>query len=181
MEIHGANGYLLDQFLQSKTNHRTDAYGGSLENRARLVLEITDAVVSVWGASKVGMHLAPRGDSHDIGDDHPLETFSYLALELGKRKIAFICTREYAAEDSLLPAIKKSFGGPVIANEKFEFTSAAETLASNKADAVAFGKLFIANPDLVKRFKNQAALNAWDSTTFYAKGEKGYTDYAFLE
>jgi 2,4-dienoyl-CoA reductase-like NADH-dependent reductase (Old Yellow Enzyme family) len=181
VEIHGANGYLLDQFLQSKTNHRTDAYGGSLENRARLILEITDAVVSVWGAGKVGMHLAPRGDSHDIGDDHPLETFEYLAQELGKRKLAFICTREYVAEDSLLPAIKKAFGGSVIANEKFEFASAAEMLSSNKTDAVAFGKLFIANPDLVKRFKNGTALNAWDSTTFYAKGEKGYTDYAFLE
>lgn len=180
VEIHGANGYLLDQFLQSKTNQRTDNYGGSLENRARFMLEITDAVISVWGAEKVGMHLAPRRDAHDMGDDNPVETFTYVAGELGKRKIAFICTREYLAEDSLLPEIKKSFNGPVIANEKFEFNSAQDAIQFGKADAVAFGKLFIANPDLVVRFKNKSPLNEWDSTTFYAKGEKGYTDYPFL-
>lgn len=179
VEIHGANGYLLDQFLQSKTNQRTDAYGGSIENRARFMLDITDAVISVWGAGKVGMHLAPRRDSHDIGDDTPLETFTYVARELGKRKIAFICTREAIADDSLTPAIKQAFGGPVIANEKFELDSAQAAIESGKVDAVAFGKLFIANPDLVARFKNGLALNAWDSTTFYAKGEKGYTDYPF--
>ena len=180
VEIHGANGYLLDQFLQSKTNQRTDNYGGSLENRARLMLEVTDAVISIWGANKVGMHLAPRRDSHDMGDDHPLETFTYIATELGKRKIAFICTREYLADDSLLPAIKQAFNGPVIANEKFEFNSAQDAIESGKADAVAFGKLFIANPDLVKRFKTGSALNAWDSSTFYAQGEKGYTDYPVI-
>lgn len=179
VEIHGANGYLLDQFLQSKTNQRTDAYGGSIENRARFMLDITDAVISVWGAGKVGMHLAPRRDAHDMGDDTPLDTFTYVARELGKRKIAFICTREAFAEDSLLPAIKQAFGGPVIANEKFELDSAQAAVESGKVDAVAFGKLFIANPDLVARFKNGLALNAWDSTTFYAKGEKGYTDYPF--
>lgn len=180
VEIHGANGYLLDQFLQSKTNHRTDNYGGSLENRARFMLEITDAVISVWGANKVGMHLAPRCDAHDMGDNNPLETFTYIASELGKRKIAFICMREYLAEDSLLPAIKKTFNGVVIANEKFEYDSAKVAIESNTADAVAFGKLFIANPDLVERFKNSSPLNEWDSSTFYAAGEKGYTDYPAL-
>src|ERR1700685_829265 len=90
VEIHGANGYLLDQFLQDKTNHRTDAYGGPIENRARLMLEVTDAVVSVWGADRVGMHLAPRGDAHDMGDSDPLATFGYVARELGKRSLAFI-------------------------------------------------------------------------------------------
>jgi 2,4-dienoyl-CoA reductase-like NADH-dependent reductase (Old Yellow Enzyme family) len=180
VEIHGANGYLLDQFLQSKTNQRTDAYGGSVENRARLILEVTDAVISVWPAGRVGMHLAPRRDSHDIADENPLETFTYLARELGTRKLAFICMREYAAENSLLPAIKKSFGGCVIANEKYDFNSAQAAVQSGSVDAVAFGKLFIANPDLVTRFKQEASLNDWDSTTFYAAGAKGYTDYPEL-
>ena len=94
VEIHGANGYLLDQFLQDKTNHRTDDYGGPIENRARLMLEVADAVISVWGANRVGMHLAPRGDAHDMGDSNPLITFGYAACELGKRKIAFIAARE---------------------------------------------------------------------------------------
>ncbi len=180
VEIHGANGYLLDQFLQSKTNQRTDAYGGSIENRARLILEVTDAVMSVWPAGRVGMHLAPRRDSHDIDDENPLETFTYLARELGTRKLAFICMREYAAENSLLPAIKKAFGGAVIANEKFDFNSAQIAVQSGAADAVAFGKLFIANPDLVARFKQESSLNDWDSATFYAAGAKGYTDYPEL-
>lgn len=180
VEIHGANGYLLDQFLQSKTNQRTDSYGGSLENRARLMLEVTDAVISVWGAGKVGMHLAPRCDAHDMGDDNPRKTFTYVASELSKRKIAFICAREHLAEDSLLPEIKKAFAGPVIANENFELESAQQIVQSRQAEAVAFGKLFIANPDLVERFKKGAVLNTWDSTTFYASGEKGYIDYPSL-
>lgn len=185
VEIHGANGYLLDQFLQSKTNQRDDIYGGSLENRARLMLQVTDAVISIWGAGRVGMHLAPRCDAHDMGDENPLETFTYLATELGKRKIAFICTREYIADNSLMPAIKNAFGGAVIANEKLDFNSAQQLIESGAAEAVAFGKLFIANPDLVFRFKKLhlkklSPLNEWDTTTFYAAGEKGYTDYPAL-
>jgi len=185
VEIHGANGYLLDQFLQSKTNQRDDRYGGTLENRARLMLDVTDAVMSVWGAGRVGMHLAPRCDSHDMGDDNPLETFTYLATELGKRKIAFICTRESIADNSLTPAIRKAFAGPVIANEKLDFYSAQKLIEDGAADAVAFGKLFIANPDLVVRFKQlfykkSSPLNEWDATTFYGSGEKGYTDYPSL-
>jgi 2,4-dienoyl-CoA reductase-like NADH-dependent reductase (Old Yellow Enzyme family) len=180
VEIHGANGYLLDQFLQSGSNHRTDVYGGSLENRARLMLEVTDAVISVWPAGRVGMHLAPRRDSHDMSDENPRETFTYLAHELAKRKIAFICTREYTDDGSLTPAIKKAFGGAVIANEKFDFNSAQIAVRSGAVDAVAFGKLFIANPDLVTRFKQESPLNEWDSKTFYASGAKGYTDYPEL-
>jgi 2,4-dienoyl-CoA reductase-like NADH-dependent reductase (Old Yellow Enzyme family) len=180
VEIHGANGYLLDQFLQSKTNQRNDIYGGSLENRARFMLEVTDAVISVWGAGRVGMHLAPRCDAHDMGDENPLETFTYLAAELGKRKIAFICTREFIADDSITPAIKKAFAGPVIANEKLDLNSAQQIIETGAADAVAFGKLFIANPDLVLRLKKSSRLNEWDATTFYGSGEKGYTDYPVL-
>ena len=180
VEIHGANGYLLDQFLQSKTNQRTDAYGGAIENRARLMLEVTDAVISVWGSRRVGMHLAPRRDAHDMGDDTPLETFTYVARELGRRRIAFIMTREHLGDDSLTPAIKSAFGGPVIANEGFDYETATKLLAEGRADAVGFGKLIIANPDLVKRFKQHASLNAWDPATFYALGAKGYTDYPVL-
>ena len=180
VEIHGANGYLLDQFLQDKTNTRTDAYGGPVENRARLMLEVTDAVAEVWGADRVGMHLAPRGDSHDMGDSDPLKTFTYLARELGKRGLAFIATREKLGPDSIGPAIKQAFGGPLIANEGFDQKSAEQILADGKADAVAFGKLFIANPDLPARFAKGAPLNPWDSATFYSGGAKGYTDYPAL-
>lgn len=177
VEIHGANGYLLDQFLQTKTNHRTDNYGGSLENRARLMLEVTDAVISVWGADRVGMHLAPRGDAHDMGDANPLETFSHIARELGSRKIAFICAREHQSPSSIGPALKKAFGGVYVANEKFTLESGNAILSAGDADAVAFGVPFLANPDLPKRFASGAALNSPDPSTFYADGAKGYTDY----
>jgi 2,4-dienoyl-CoA reductase-like NADH-dependent reductase (Old Yellow Enzyme family) len=180
VEIHGANGYLLDQFLQDKTNHRTDAYGGSVENRARLMLEVTDAVVSVWGADRVGMHLAPRGDSHDMGDSNPPATFGYVARELGKRRIAFICVRESLDRRRLGPQLKAAFGGRYIANEQFTGASANQVLAAGEADAVAFGVLFLANPDLPERFRQNAPLNEPDRSTFYGAGPKGYTDYPFF-
>jgi 2,4-dienoyl-CoA reductase-like NADH-dependent reductase (Old Yellow Enzyme family) len=181
VEIHGANGYLLDQFLQDKTNHRTDAYGGSIENRARLMLEVTDAVISVWGADRVGMHLAPRGDSHDMGDSNPLATFGHVARELGKRRIAFICAREALGEGRIGPQLKKAFGGRYIANEKFTQATANQVLAAGEADAVAFGVPFIANPDLPERLRKNAPLNTPDPTTFFASGPEGYTDYPFLQ
>lgn len=180
VEIHGANGYLLDQFLQDISNQRTDAYGGSIENRARLMLEVTDAVISVWGADRVGMHLAPRGDAHSMGGSGLAETFSYVATELGKRQIAFICAREYRAEDSLGPRLKQAFGGVYIVNENFTKEQAEAAIAAGDADAVAFGKAYIANPDLVRRLREDAPLNEWDTATFYAGGEKGYTDYPAL-
>ncbi len=180
VEIHGANGYLLDQFLQDISNQRTDAYGGSVENRARLMLEVTDAVISVWGAERVGMHLAPRGDAHSMGGSGLAETFSYVATELGKRQIAFICAREYRAEDSLGPRLKQAFGGVYIVNENFTKEQAEAAIAAGDADAVAFGKAYIANPDLVRRLREDAPLNEWDTATFYAGGAKGYTDYPAL-
>ncbi|WP_191057925.1 alkene reductase [Geminicoccus harenae] len=180
VEIHGANGYLLDQFLQDSTNRRTDAYGGPIENRARLMLEVTDAVVSVWGADRVGMHLAPRADSHDMGDSDLAGTFGYVAAELGRRKIAFICARERLEEPRLGPAIKKAFGGIFVANESFDQAAGDEVLARGEADAVAFGKAFIANPDLPRRFAENAPLNPWNADTFYVGGPEGYTDYPAL-
>lgn len=180
VEIHGANGYLLDQFLQDSTNKRTDAYGGSLENRARLMLEVTDAAISVWGAGRVGVHLAPRADAHDMGDSNRAETFGYVARELGKRGVAFICTREKAGEDSLGPQLKQLFGGVYIANERFTKEQAGTWLAEGKADAVAFGIPYIANPDLVERLRRDAPLNEPRPELFYAKGAEGYTDYPSL-
>jgi 2,4-dienoyl-CoA reductase-like NADH-dependent reductase (Old Yellow Enzyme family) len=180
VHIHGANGYLLDQFLQDSTNRRSDKYGGSIENRARLMLEIADAVAEVWGPDRVGMHLAPRMDSHDMGDSDRLGTFTYVARELGKRKLAWIAAREAHKDDSIGPRLKEAFGGVMIANEGFTFESAQTALNEGWADAVAFGKLFIANPDLPKRFAEGAPLNAWDAATFYTGGQKGYTDYPAL-
>ncbi|CAN7444214.1 alkene reductase [Duganella sp. Dugasp56] len=180
VEIHGANGYLLDQFLQDKTNQRSDNYGGPIENRARLMLEVTDACIEVWGANRVGMHLAPRRDSHDMGDSNPAETFGYVARELGKRKIAFICAREAVGEDSLGPLLKKEFGGVYIANEKMDKQTAQQVLEAGTADAIAFGKDFISNPDLPRRLQTGAPLNPWNAATFYAPAEEGYTDYPAL-
>jgi len=180
VEVHGANGYLLDQFLQDKTNHRTDAYGGSIENRARLMLEVTDAAISVWGSGRVGVHLAPRGDSHSMGDSDPVATFTYLAREFAKRRIAFICAREHAGENRIGPQIKAAFGGVYIANEQFTNDSAEAALAAGEADAIAWGKLFIANPDLPTRIKLNAPFNAPDTTTFYGGSVRGYTDYPAL-
>ena len=180
VEIHGANGYLLDQFLQSSTNQRNDQYGGSVENRARLLLEVTDAAISVWGADRVGVHLATRQDAHDMGDANPRETFGYVARELGKRGVAFICTREKEGEDSLTPYLKEQFGGLVIANERFTKAQANAWLAAGKADAVAFGIPFIANPDLVERLAQDAPLNEPRPELFYAQGPVGYIDYPRL-
>ena len=181
VEIHGANGYLLDQFLQDSTNQRTDAYGGSIENRARLLLEITDACIDIWGPNRVGVHIAPRGDAHTMGDSNPAATFGHVARELGKRKIAFLFARESLGENRLGPQLKAEFGGPYIANEKFTLESAQRVLADGEADAVAWGQLFIANPDLPRRFELNAPLNAPNPSTYYARGETGYTDYPSLE
>jgi 2,4-dienoyl-CoA reductase-like NADH-dependent reductase (Old Yellow Enzyme family) len=179
VEIHGANGYLLDQFLQERSNQRTDAYGGPIANRARLMLEVADAVISVWGASRVGMHLAPRGDAHTMGDSDPAALFGHVARELGARRLAFLCVREYLGPDRLGPGLKAAFSGAYFANERFTFDSASQILAAG-ADAVAFGKLFLANPDLPRRLRLGAALNEPDVPGFYAGGPKGYTDYPAL-
>jgi len=180
VEIHGANGYLLDQFLQDSTNHRTDRYGGSLENRARLMLEVTDATIAVWGPDRVAMHLAPRGDAHDMGDSNPSATFGYVARELGKRGIAFLCVRESVGPKRLGPELKEAFGRTYVANEGHTYETAEQLLHAGEADAVAFGKLFIANPDLPRRFALNAPLNTPVPETFYASGPEGYTDYPVL-
>ncbi|MGI4814420.1 MAG: alkene reductase [Janthinobacterium lividum] len=181
VEIHSANGYLLDQFLQDSSNQRADHYGGSIENRARLLLEVTDACISVWGGGKVGVHLAPRGDAHAMGDSDPLALFTYVARELGRRKVAFIFAREHTGAGRIGPQIKAAFGGAYIANEGFTKESAAQAIAHGEADAIAFGKSFLANPDLPHRFRSDAPLNEPNINTFYAEGALGYTDYPSLE
>jgi 2,4-dienoyl-CoA reductase-like NADH-dependent reductase (Old Yellow Enzyme family) len=181
VELHGANGYLLDQFLQDGSNHRTDEYGGPIENRARLMLECADAAISVWGPGRVAMHLAPRGDAHGISDSDRETTFTYVAHELGRRRLAFIAAREHPGDDALGPKLRSAFGGVFVANEALNQQTGQQLLDEGKADAVAYGKLFIANPDLPVRFAKQAPLNRPEPNTFYASGPHGYTDYPALE
>ncbi|MCK0911613.1 alkene reductase [Acinetobacter pittii] len=181
VELHAANGYLIDQFLQSNTNQRDDEYGGPVENRARLLLEVIDAFIEVWGAGRVGVHIAPRGDSHDMGDENPLATFGYVVEQLNQRNVAFIFSREYEAADSISPKLREKFNGVWIANENLTPESAKRILREGLADAVSFGKAYIANPDLLQRLEKDLPLNELQPTTLYAKGAEGYTDYPALE
>ena len=182
VELHAANGYLIDQFLQSSTNQRQDIYGGTVENRARLLLEVMDALIEVWGAGRVGVHLSPRGDEHDMGDADPRETFGYVMQQLGQRKIAFFFTREYLADDSISEYMKqRSQGVPYIANMRLSREDAIDLLASGKADAVSFGKAYIANPDLYERLLEDAPLNELLLDNMIGTDvAEGYIDYPTL-
>ena len=185
VEIHGANGYLIEQFLLANSNVRTDDYGGSLENRARFALEVTDAVLEVWPADRVGYHMSPKADVSGAGDEDLLATFSYLARELGKRDLAFIFCRENREEPYLTPHLKTAFGGVTIANQGGTQAEAEQLIEDGKADAFGWGQLFIANPDLPLRLETDAPLNEPNPATFYnyPSGDKaeGYTDYPSLE
>lgn len=181
VEVHGANGYLLDQFLYPDSNLRDDDFGGSLENRARLHLAAADAAISVWGADRVGMHLSPRGESHDVTFEQRQEMFTYLARELGRRKIAFLFARESQEEPRLGPELRRAFGGPFIANQQLTPQQGAELLAAEEADAVSWGRLFIANPDLPNRILGKEPLNEPNPETYYGGGAEGYTDYPALD
>jgi N-ethylmaleimide reductase len=192
VEIHGANGYLIDQFLQDQTNRRDDQYGGSIENRARFLMEVVDAVVSAIGADRVGVRIAPWGRSNDMRDSDPVALFGYVARELGRRSLAYLHIVEPRADqrsdtNALDPnapdasaQFKSLFGGPVIAAGGFTRETAMAHVGAGVVDAIAFGRLFIANPDLVERLRRNAPLNHYDRATFYGGGEKGYTDYPFL-
>lgn len=170
----------FDQFPQDHSNPRRDEYGGPVENRARLLLEATDAAISVWGPTRVGVHLAPRGDANSMGDSNPATMFEYVTRELGRRNIGFICVREKVEPDSLGSRLKAAFGGAYIANEGFTRQSAQAALDAGWADAVAFGKAFLANPDLPCRMRADAPLNAPNPDTFCAGGAEGYVDYPAL-
>lgn len=182
VELHAANGYLIDQFLQTKTNLRTDEYGGSVQNRARFLLEVVDALIEVWGAGRVGVHLAPRGDEHDMGDENPKEIFGYVLEELAKRKIAFFFTREYLADDSISQYLRERGAGvSFIANMKLSREDALNLLQSGQADAVSFGKDYIANPDLYERLVQNAPLNELKFENMIGTDvAEGYIDYPFL-
>src|SRR5260221_8335679 len=173
VELHGANGYLLEEVLQDNTNKRADEYGGSIENRARLMLEAVDAAISVWGSDRVGVHLSPRADIHSMGDSDLLATFTHVSREMGKRNLAFLMVRERQAQDSIGAALKQAFGGVYVANEQFTVEAAERAITEGAADAVAFGVKFIANPDLPSRIQNGATLNEPDPVTFYADGAQG--------
>jgi N-ethylmaleimide reductase len=186
VEIHGANGYLLDQFMKDGANLRTDRYGGSIENRARLTLEIAEAAAKAWSPGRVGIRLSPVTPANGITDTAPQPLFEHVARRLGELKLAFIHVIEGATggpRDNLpfdYAALKQAFGGTYIANNGYTRDLAIDAVASSRADAVAFGKAFISNPDLVERLRTGAPLNEWDQTTFYGGGARGYTDYPTL-
>ncbi len=186
VEIHGANGYLIDQFIRDSTNHRTDNYGGSIENRCRFALEIVDAVAKEIGAGRVGIRLSPVTPFNDISDSKPQSVFGHLVKALNKRGIAFIHFIEGSTGGSRdVPGFdnqwaRETFKGTYIANNGYDRQMAIDAVETGHADAVAFGRLFIANPDLVQRLKANAPLNKADPNTFYLPGPAGYTDYPAL-
>lgn len=192
VEIHGANGYLLDQFLHDGSNRRTDGYGGSIQNRSRLLLEVVDAVATAIGADRVGVRLSPWSGILGMKDSAGLALWNYVITELGKRNIAYLhlieprsdFTNDEKPLDMDAPDVaslfKKAFGGPIISAGGFVPETAAEAVASGKSDAIAFGRLFIANPDLPERIRQGAPLNKHNRATFYGGGAEGYTDYPFL-
>lgn len=187
VEVHAGNGYLLDQFLRSSTNRRTDAYGGSKENRARLLLEVMDAVCGAIGNDRVGLRLSPVTPFNDISDDHPQETFDYVVTQLNSLNLAFLDVLQGtggAPREQWIPfdydQLRTLYSGNLIRNNGYDLETAQQAVMSGAADAIAFGRLLLANPDLVERFRRGAPLNPPDYETLYSGEEKGYTDYPFL-
>lgn len=187
VEVHSANGYLLDQFLRDGTNKRTDSYGGSMANRARLLLEVLEAVIAVCGAERTGLRLSPSGTFNDISDSDPVTFFSYLLGELNRFNLAYLHIVDalegdirHGAKTIDIAILRRAFKGILITCGGYDQARAEQTLAAGLADAVAFGQLYIANPDLVERFKQNAVLNQPDPSTFYGGNETGYTDYPLL-
>jgi len=186
VEIHAANGYLLDQFLRDGTNHRNDEYGGSFENRARLLMAVTQAVVNTIGADKVGVRLSPVNPFNDMKDSNPQAMFNYVADALNQFKLAYLHVVEGGihgggkSDPFDFDAFRKLFKGAYMANLSYDKARGNAAIASGHADVIAYGVPFIANPDLVERFKQDAPLNEADSATFYGGTEKGYIDYPFL-
>ena len=188
VQIHGANGYLVDQFLRESSNRRDDGYGGSIANRLRFMREVAEAVIAAVGPERTGIRLSPNVESHGAGDSDPAALFAAAAAELARVGVSWIELREsspqstFAASDTprISPAMRKVFAGPIVLNSDYDGPSAAARMAEGVADAISFGRTFIANPDLVARIRVGAPLNAWDSATFYSQGREGYTDYPTL-
>jgi N-ethylmaleimide reductase len=186
VEVHGANGYLIDQFLQDNSNRRTDAYGGSIENRTRFLIEVLEAVVSVWGGDRVGVRIGPSNKFGGMDDSSPDVTFPYAARAIARFGLAYLHIIEprvtgNVSDDDKPPVaaglLRPLFGGPVIAAGGFTAAAAEAILAKGEADLVAFGRHFLANPDLPERLRRNLPLNPYDRSTFYYGGEKGYADY----
>ena len=188
VEIHNANGYLLDQFLRDGTNTRGDRYGGSVTNRARLTLEVTEAVASVWGGDRVGIRFSPGGVFNDMSDSNPLETFGHVLGELERFGLAYAHITRVTAQDIAHGAkggvgpeeLRSCWKGKIVSAGGFTLETGNAALAAGWADAIAFGVPFLANPDLPERFRRNAPLNAPDEATFYGGGPNGYTDYPAL-
>jgi N-ethylmaleimide reductase len=185
VEVHGANGYLIDQFLRDRTNQRTDRYGGSFENRSRFLLEVVDAVIAAVGAERTGVRISPQNEQNDIADSDPQSLFNYVAERLSGKDLAYLHIIE--GDTSGAPVqlfdykkLKLLFGGNVITNNGFDKLRANEAIAEGRVDLVAFGKPFIANPDLVIRLFFDAPLVPLNRETLYGGGEQGYTDYPIL-
>jgi N-ethylmaleimide reductase len=187
VEIHGANGYLLDQFAKDGTNKRTDAYGGSIENRAKLMLEVSKVVAAEAGADRTGIRISPVTPANDVSDSNPQRLFDYIVDGLNALKLIYIHVIEGATGGprDIAPfdyaSLRKRFKQTYVANNGYDFALATKVLAEGAADLIAFGKPFISNPDLVERLKKGAPLNEWDKATFYGGGAKGYTDYPTLQ
>jgi N-ethylmaleimide reductase len=187
IEIHGANGYLLDQFAKDGANKRTDAYGGSIENRAKLMLEVSKVVAAEAGAERTGIRISPVTPSNDVSDSNPQPLFDYIVDQLNALKLTYIHVVEGATGGprDIAPfdygSLRKRFKGAYMANNGYDFALANQVLEAGAADLIAFGKPFISNPDLVERLKQGAPLNEWDKATFYGGGAKGYTDYPALQ
>lgn len=184
VEIHGANGYLIDEFLQDGSNKRSDKYGGSVENRARFLLEVVEAVTAVWGKNRVGVRLSPSGTNYSMEDSDRTATFKYVVDALNQFKLAYFHLMEpnqWGTDTGLDAAFfRPIFKGLLMVNGDYNHEKANKILKSGMADLISFGRLFIANPDLPQRFAVNAPLNEPDSSTFYDGDERGYTDYAFL-
>lgn len=187
VEVHGANGYLLDQFARDGTNKRTDAYGGPIENRAKLMLEVARAVAAEAGAERTGIRISPVTPANDTADSNPQPLFDYITDQLNALKLVYIHVVEGATGGprDIAPfdyaSLRRRFKGTYIANNGYDFELANKVLNANAADLIAFGKPFLANPDLVERLKKGAPLNEPDKATFYGGGAKGYIDYPTLE
>ncbi len=187
VEVHAANGYLIDQFLRDGSNQRSDEYGGSYENRTRFLLEVLDAITEVWGSDRVGVRLSPLNPFNDMCDSNPEALFSYVVKQLNPRKLAYLHVVEGAIQADVDPdtafdmtVLRAQFEGLYIANGGYNKQRANDALKAHKADLISFGELYLANPDLVARFQQDAPLNSADPTTYYGSDEVGYTDYPFL-
>jgi N-ethylmaleimide reductase len=191
VELHAANGYLPDQFLQDGSNKRTDAYGGSIENRSRFLLEVAGAMVSVWGGDRVGVRIGPGGTWNEMSDSNPIALFDYVAKQLNSFDLAYLHIIEPRVKGNVLIAegqghiattrLREIFTGNIIAAGGFEPDTAEAAVRSGDADLVAFGRYFVANPDLPKRIRLGLPLNPYDRDTFYTFDARGYTDYPFYE